>query len=370
MTTKTNLEEINIPADPLEFDQFLSNVQGSIPAPVAEPEKDPEPAAEPETDPEPNTEKDPEPEPTVVPETDPEEDPKEPDPDKDKEPEEEVDENKEVTELTAEEQLSNLFKPIKANGQDITLDNIDEIRRLVQMGIGNEQKMRILKPHLKLIKSLDQASLLNENKLNTLIDISKGDINALATVMKEHNITQDNLNDLFNEEGDNISQYNPSNNILTDKQFQLTDTLDTLKSKPKYDEFMREVESFDPHSIEMMNKNPRYLTALYAHYDDEDNLYTKIKSEYDKQILLGKYDTFTPFLEIYPELAKIVYNKLKKQETVEQNPDSNKEALAKALATKGKKTVPATKTIKQKLFKDTSKMSDEELEDYLNDLKQ
>ncbi|WP_414479921.1 hypothetical protein, partial [Pseudomonas aeruginosa] len=84
-----------------------------------------------------------------------------------------------------------------------------ELISLAQKGINYTQKMQKLNPQLKIVESLRKANLLDENILNTLIDINNGDKDAISAHLKKLNINVYNDIDVEKE-----NTYQPKNHII------------------------------------------------------------------------------------------------------------------------------------------------------------
>ena len=67
-----------------------------------------------------------------------------------------------------------MMSPIKANGKDFQARTPEEAVRLMQMGANYTQKMQTIAPYRKKIQMLQNAGLLEDEKLNYLIDLSQG----------------------------------------------------------------------------------------------------------------------------------------------------------------------------------------------------
>ena len=75
--------------------------------------------------------------------------------------------------------------PFKANGRQMQIEDADDVIRLMQMGANYNKKMAGLKPALKMVKMLERNKLLDEDRLNFLIDLDKKDPTAIAKFLKD-----------------------------------------------------------------------------------------------------------------------------------------------------------------------------------------
>jgi hypothetical protein len=82
-------------------------------------------------------------------------------------------------------------KPIKASGREVQLRNPEHARNFIEMGIDYNKKMHDMKPHLRTLKTLEKEGLLEsgkEERLNLLIEIEKGNKDALTRFIAESDI--------------------------------------------------------------------------------------------------------------------------------------------------------------------------------------
>ena len=74
--------------------------------------------------------------------------------------------------------------PFKANGKEITVDSAEDAIKLMQMGANYHKQMQQLKPAKRIIAMLEQAGMLDENKLNHAIDIMTGNSAAIHKLIQ------------------------------------------------------------------------------------------------------------------------------------------------------------------------------------------
>lgn len=192
---------------------------------------------------------------------------------------EETDTTNTETVLEAQAQLDLLFAPLTANGKEMKIDNIDDARRLMQMGLGFNKKMAALKPHLKIVKMLENNGLLDESKLSFLIDVSKKDPKAISKLVADSNIDPLNLT-----EG---NDYTPNTYTVSDSELELNSTLDSLKDSKHYGQLLDiVVNKWDGTSKQLLVSNPGVISIL--HDQMASGIYDKVMGEVDKQRALGR----------------------------------------------------------------------------------
>ena len=165
----------------------------------------------------------------------------------------------------------NIFKPFKANGKDITPRTVEDVVQLMQMGANYTKKMQLMAPLKKAAESLSRADIKEED-LNFLIDVHKGDKEAIKKLLTKHNVDPMEL-DL------DSTNYVPKNNIVSDEDVEYSNILDDIRdSLPKIQEIM--TNTWDTRSKEALLKDPNLMRALH------------------EEIAMGRFDNVQAQLEI------------------------------------------------------------------------
>lgn len=183
-------------------------------------------------------------------------------------------------------------KGIKANGKEIKPRNVQDVISLMQMGANYTKKMQDLKPYRKIVESLNKAEI-NEETLNFLIDVHRGDKEAIKKLMVKHSVDPLDL-DLENND------YKPNKNIVGDDDVEYAETLDDIQpSLPKIQEILS--SKWDAKSKQALLANPALLRGLHEEIEMGrfDMLQTRLESEKTFGDHKGKSD-----IEIYMELAR------------------------------------------------------------------
>lgn len=198
------------------------------------------------------------------------------------------------------EMYENLMKeittPFKANGKKVQIESFEEMKRLAQHGLNYTKKMQQLAPNLKIMKSLEAAQLLDQDKINHVIDLHSQDENirkaAIQKLLKDHNV------DPMDVDTSEDSNYVPVNHAPSDKQMQFDAILDETLSNPVGVELVTEVEKeWDQTSRDYIIRDPKILEVLTK--QREDGVYTQIAAEVKRQRDIGGIRHDLPFLEAY-----------------------------------------------------------------------
>ena len=212
-------------------------------------------------------------------------------------------ETKEDTPETTEPNYESAFKkisaPFKANGVDMQVTDPDDIVRLMQMGANYQKKMSQLKPNLKLIKMLENNELLDEAKLNNLIDLSKKDPQAITKLIKESNV------DPLEIDKEAPVDYQPNNYAITEKEYNLDRVLDEIKDT---ETFTRTIEiltkEWDSESRLTISDQPEIIAIVNEHM--LSGVFDQVHAKMQQEKVLGKLKNL-PDVEAYRQTADHMY---------------------------------------------------------------
>ena len=176
--------------------------------------------------------------------------------DKEKDGKEEV---KSAPVVNADAQLKQLFAPFKANGRDMQVSSVEDAVTLMKMGANYNKKMQGLKPNLRYLKMLDNNKLLDEEKLNYLIDLSNKNPQAIAKLVKESGIDPHEID----EDGEG---YTPNTYTVGDDEINLDLVLDDIKDTPDFQKTIDTVSTkWDSASRQAVQKDPNILVTINSH---------------------------------------------------------------------------------------------------------
>ena len=255
--------------------------------------------------------------------------------------------NQEVDYKSIYEQV---FKPFKANGKEITPKSVEDIISLMQMGANYTKKMQLMAPMKKVVQSLDNAKI-DEQELNFLIDVSKGDKEAIKQLLIKHKIDPLEI-DL---DGDNT--YSPRNNIASDEDVEFNDTLmDIHDSLPRIQEILN--NTWDDNSKKAILKDPRLMRAL--HEEVQMGRFDEVQKRLEAEKTFGRYKGISD-VNAYIDLVSKMEQERMKTKTQPETPtrtESTKKIpdKSKAAPTKGK----TSKSSSSLTAKDLLSMSDDE----------
>jgi len=210
----------------------------------------------------------------------------------------------ETTEFDYESAFKKVTAPFKANGVEMKVETPDDIIRLMQMGANYQKKMSQLKPNLKLIKMLENNELLDEAKLNNLIDLSKKDPQAITKLIQESNV------DPLEIDKEAAVNYQPNNYSITDKEYNLDRVLDEIKET---ETFTRTIDvltkEWDSESRTTISEQPEIISIVNEHM--LNGVFDQVHTQMQQGKVLGKFKNI-PDVEAYRQTAEDMYknNKL------------------------------------------------------------
>ena len=255
--------------------------------------------------------------------------------------------NQEVEYKSIYEQV---FKPFKANGKEITPKSVEDIISLMQMGANYTKKMQLMAPMKKVVQSLDNAKI-DEQELNFLIDVSKGDKEAIIQLLIKHKI------DPLEIDLDDDNTYSPRNNIASDEDVEFNDTLmDIHDSLPRIQEILN--NTWDDNSKKAILKDPRLMRAL--HEEVQMGRFDEVQKRLEAEKTFGRYKGVSDVNAYIDLVSKMEQERMKtkvqpetpiRTESTKKIPDKSKAAPTKGKTSKSSSSLTA---------KDLLSMSDDE----------
>ena len=208
---------------------------------------------------------------------------------------EEEGEAEEPSELDFAEEFKKLTAPFKANGKDMQINTVDEARTLMMMGANYNKKMAGLKPSLRILKTLENNGLLDEDKLNYLIDLDKKDPGAISKLMKDSGINPLDL------EEDEATAYKPKAYNASNREVELDAVLDDIRDTPAFKDTIDIVgNKWDDSSRRVLVENPSIIKVINDHVSA--GIYGQITAKVDRERMLGKLNGLSD-IEAYKQVG-------------------------------------------------------------------
>ena len=209
-----------------------------------------------------------------------------------------ADDTTEVEDKTAKDvqPVTNQPYTFKANGKDYTFSE-DEVKaqfpKIFGQAMDYTKKMQAMKPWRKTIDAMEQAKL-NHDDVNLMIDVLKGDKDAIAEVIKRTGV--DAL-ELDTED----SKYVAKDYGRDDATLALRDVIDEISGDPEYETTHKILANeWDDTSWKRLSSDPEMIKLL--HIDVKNGMFQRLQPIADK---LKTYDRGSKSdLEYYGEAAR------------------------------------------------------------------
>lgn len=194
--------------------------------------------------------------------------------------------------INFEEKYKEALAPLKANGKTVEIQSMDELRQLASMGANFTRKMQDIAPHRKILAMLENNGLLDEAKLSFFIDLDKKNPEALKKLIKDSGVDPLDI-DVSTEPA-----YQAGNHTVSDSEIAFRTVLEDLQSTPTGQETISVINTqWDQASKEELWKSPEVMATIQQ--QRENGIYDAISTEINRQAVLGKIPTGTPFIQAY-----------------------------------------------------------------------
>jgi hypothetical protein len=222
------------------------------------------------------------------------------DPSKAEKKDEPKDDGKSGERLTPETQAAvdfhkRLTAPFKADGRDFQVRSPEDAIRLMQMGVNYSRRMQEMKPLKAMDAMLREHGLNDPQKLSFLIDVAKGEPNAIQKLLKEKGI------DPIDIDTSKDSTYQGRNYAPDDRDIAFKEAIESTLQADGGRELISEINSnWDNLSKEALRDQPVIFENILA--QKQSGVYGKVKAELDYQRTMG-YLRDVPFLQAYHQVS-------------------------------------------------------------------
>ncbi len=178
-------------------------------------------------------------------------------------------------------EMEKLLAPFKANGREMKVDSVEEARQLMQMGANYNKKMAAMKPGMKVLKMLENNGLMEESKINYLIDLQNKNPEAIAKLVKDSGIDPLDI-------GEGKEDYRPTDHTIPEGQIELDDVISSLQETDTGKTTLKVVNEWDAQSAQVLAANPSAIQLI--HQQVENGIYDDVSKEVAKRRMLGKLE--------------------------------------------------------------------------------
>ena len=216
----------------------------------------------------------------------------------------------------------------KANGKEFTFTE-DEIKeqfpKIFGQAMDYTKKMQTIKPWRKTIDAIEQAQL-NHNDINLMIDVLKGDKDAIAEVIKRTGV------DALELDTEN-SKYVAKDYGRDDKTLALKDVIEEISGDAEYETTHRILsKEWDDKSWKVLSSDPEMIKLL--HVDVKNGMFQKLQPMAEKFKL---YDRgMKSDLEYYGEAARTYAQEMRQMQAVEAQKATEQAKVREIEAVKAK----------------------------------
>lgn len=184
-----------------------------------------------------------------------------------------------------------VMAPFIANGKEIKLNSPEEVIQLMQQGANYTRKMQAIAPHRKML-TMAQNNGITEDKLSFLIDLEKGNPEAIQKFLKDKGV------DPLSIDTESEPTYREGTHKVSDTEVAFRTNLDELSSTPEGKETLQTINStWDDASKEVLWGEPALMTVIHA--QRESGVYDLITTEVDRRRMLGQIAPDTSFFDAY-----------------------------------------------------------------------
>lgn len=174
------------------------------------------------------------------------------------------DEDLEDTDEASNESMA--FQPLRANGQEYPIENLQELYTLASKGINADKKWDESAEGRRMISTMQKTGISMDD-FNLLVEASKGNQNALLSILKKNNIDPIDLDaDAFND------NYKPEDHSTGQFEVDLDNIVSKIKTQPRYQESVNVImENWDETSKQEFYNNPKILELLNVDMQVDNN---------------------------------------------------------------------------------------------------
>lgn len=212
---------------------------------------------------------------------------------------EEANQQQPLGELTDAQFREILTRPFRARKQEIQITDPNEAIKLMQQGVDYYHKMQMMKPHQKVIRTLESKGLLDANKINFMVDLMEGNPEAVAQFLKEKEIDTYNLPDVEEQ------PHKANNYIPSEKAVVFEEKVTEIAERPEGSALLETIKSWGNEAVAEIYEHPRLLDAFMSHIDT--GLYQDTMSILERERVLGNIDgSNQSMMGLYDQIATML----------------------------------------------------------------
>ena len=196
-----------------------------------------------------------------------------------------------------------LYK-IKANGKEFEM-TLDELKQTASKGMDYLKKTTALKPYRTMIAAMEENKVSPED-INLLIDLKKGNKEAIAKLIKENEVDVYDLPE--------ANDYTPQEYRQSETALEMKEVLSTISKDAEFSRTSEIYDAFDEQTKAFLNEDPSRIVGL--HNDIKTGVFDKVLPLAEKKAMIDGYNA--PFLQYYLQAGQEILNANNKPIQTEQ----------------------------------------------------
>ena len=186
-----------------------------------------------------------------------------------------------------------LYK-IKANGKEFEM-TLDELKQTASKGMDYLKKTTALKPYRTMIAAMEENKVSPED-INLLIDLKKGNKEAIAKLIKENEVDVYDLPE--------ANDYKPQEYRQSERALEMKEVLSTISKDAEFSRTSEIYAAFDDQTKAFLNEDPSRIVGL--HNDVKTGVFDKVLPLAEKKAMIDGYNA--PFLQYYLQAGQEILN--------------------------------------------------------------
>ena len=186
-----------------------------------------------------------------------------------------------------------LYK-IKANGKEFEM-TLDELKQTASKGMDYLKKTTALKPYRTMIAAMEENKVSPED-INLLIDLKKGNKEAIAKLIKENEVDVYDLPE--------ANDYKPQEYRQSETALEMKEVLSTISKDAEFSRTSEIYDAFDEQTKAFLNEDPSRIMGL--HNDIKTGVFDKVLPLAEKKAMIDGYNA--PFLQYYLQAGQEILN--------------------------------------------------------------
>lgn len=186
-----------------------------------------------------------------------------------------------------------LYK-IKANGKEFEM-TLDELKQTASKGMDYLKKTTALKPYRTMIAAMEENKVSPED-INLLIDLKKGNKEAIAKLIKENEVDVYDLPE--------ANDYKPQEYRQSETALEMKEVLSTISKDAEFSRTSEIYSAFDEQTKAFLNEDPSRIVGL--HNDIKTGVFDKVLPLAEKKAMIDGYNA--PFLQYYLQAGQEILN--------------------------------------------------------------